>query len=491
VGTGRPSGPGCGRGGAAIGETTDAVVVGAGPNGLTAALALARAGRSVLVLEAADTVGGGVRTRELTEPGFLHDVCSAVYPLAVGSPYLRTLDLGRHGLRYVHPPAPLAHPLDGGTAAMLERSVSATADGLGPAGPAYRRLVEPLVRHADRLFGEILRPPLRPPRHPLVLGRFGVNGVLPATILHRRIPGDPAGGLLAGLAAHSMIPLSQPLTGAVGLMFAVSGHAYGWPIVEGGSQRLADALAAALRDAGGRIETGHRVRRLDDLPRSRTVLFDLAPPHVAAIAGDRLPRWYRSLLRRHRRGPGVFKLDLALSAPLPWTAPECARAATVHLGGTMADVAAAEAAVASGRHPERPFVLLAQPTLFDPSRAPSGKHVVWAYCHVPNGSDADMTTRIEAQIERFAPGARDLIIARSALGPAALEASNPNYLGGDIGGGIADALGMAARPLPRMDPYRTPNPALYLCSASTPPGAGVHGMCGYHAARSALRHALR
>jgi phytoene dehydrogenase-like protein len=491
VGTQRPPRPGRDRGGAAIGATTDAVVVGAGPNGLTAALALARTGRSVVVLEAADTVGGGVRTRELTEPGFRHDVCSAVYPLALASPYLRTLDLERHGLRYVHSSAPLAHPLDDGTAVMLERSVQATADGLGAAGRPYRRLVEPLVRDADALFGEILRPPLRPPRHPVVLGRFGINGALPATVLHRRLPGDRAGGLLAGLAAHSMIRLSQPLTGAVGLMFAVSGHAYGWPIVEGGSQRLADALAAALAAAGGRVETGRRVRRFDDIPRARAVLFDLAPPHVEAIAGDRLPSWYRSLLRRHRRGPGVFKLDLALSDPLPWTAPECAGAATVHLGGTMAEVAAAEAAVASGRHPERPFVLLAQPTLFDPSRAPAGKHVVWAYCHVPNGSEVDMTARIEAQIERFAPGARDLVIARSALGPAALEAWNANYLGGDIGGGIADALGLAARPLPRMDPYRTPNPALYLCSASTPPGAGVHGMCGYHAARSALRHALR
>jgi phytoene dehydrogenase-like protein len=452
---------------------------------------LARAGRSVLVIEAEDTAGGGVRTRELTEPGFRHDVCSAVYPLALASPYLRTAGLERHGLRYIHPAAPLAHPLDDGTAAMLERSVAATADGLGPARGAYRRIVEPLVGDADRLFAEILRPPLRPPRHPLVLGRFGLNGVLPATMLHRRLPGERAGGLLAGLAAHSMIRLSQPLTGAVGLMFAVSGHAYGWPIVEGGSQRLADALTGALADAGGHIETGRRVRRLADLPPSRAVLFDLAPPHVEAIAGERLPRWYRGVLRRHRRGPGVFKLDLALSAPLPWTAPECARAATVHLGGTMAEVAAAEAAVAAGRHPERPFVLLAQPTLFDPSRAPSGKHVVWAYCHVPNGSDVDMTARIEAQIERFAPGARDLVIARSALGPAALETSNANYLGGDIGGGIADPLGIAARPLPRMDPYRTPDPALFLCSASTPPGAGVHGMCGYHAARSALRHVLR
>jgi phytoene dehydrogenase-like protein len=445
----------------------------------------------VLVCEAADVVGGGVRTRELTERGFRHDVCSAVYPLALASPYLRTLDLERHGLRFLQPTAPLAHPLDDGTAVMLERSVAATADGLGPARRAYRRLVDPLVRNADNLFAEILRPPLRPPRHPVMLGRFGLNGLLPATLLHRRLPGDRAGGLLAGLGAHSMIRLSQSLTGAVALMFAVSGHAYGWPIVEGGSQRFADALAEAVREAGGSIETGRPIRRLEDLPPARAVLFDLAPPHVASIAGERLPRWYRGVLARHRRGPGVFKLDLALSAPLPWRAPECGRAATVHLGGTMAEVAAAEAAVAAGRQPERPFVLLAQPTLFDASRAPEGKHVAWAYCHVPNGSDVDMTARIEAQIERFAPGARDLVIARSALGPADLEASNANYLGGDIGGGIADALGLAARPLPRIDPYRTPNASLYLCSASTPPGAGVHGMCGYHAAQSALRHALR
>ncbi len=454
-------------------------------------MALARAGRSVLVLEAADEIGGGVRTLPLTEPGFLHDVCSAVYPLALASPYLRTLDLERHGLRYIQPPAPLAHPLDDGTAAMLERSITATADGLGPAGAAYRRIIGPLARDCEPLFAEILRPPVGLPRHPLVLGRFAASGLLPATVLHRRMPGDRAGGLLAGLAAHAMIPLSQPLTGAVALMFAVAGHAYGWPIVEGGSGRLADALADALRAAGGSIETGRRVERMRDLPPARAVLFDLPPPHVASIAGDRLPRWYTALLRRHRRGPGVFKLDLALAGPLPWTAPECRRAATVHLGGTMAEVAAAEADVAAGRHPDRPFVLLVQPTLFDPSRAPAGRHVAWAYCHVPNGSAVDMTARIAAQIERFAPGAGDLVIARSSLGPAALERSNANYLGGDIGGGIADLRGVAARPLPRMDPYRTPNPRLYLCSASTPPGAGVHGMCGYHAASSALRHALR
>ena len=469
----------------------DAVVVGSGPNGLTAAVALARAGRSVLVLEAAETIGGGVRTQELTEPGYRHDVCSAAFPLALASPYLRTLGLERHGLRFVHPPAPLAHPLDDGTAAMLERSVAATAEGLGAAGAAYRRIVDPLVRAAEPLFAEILRPPLHLPRHPLVLGRMAAAGLVPATLLGRRLPGDRAGGLVAGLAAHSMIELSRPPTGAVALMFATAGHAYGWPIVEGGAGRLAEALAGSLRAAGGEIETGRRIGRMADLPPARAILFDLSPPQVAAIAGDELPGWYRRLLRHHRRGPGVFKLDLALDGPLPWTAPECGRAATVHLGGTMAEVAAGEAAVRAGRHPARPFVLLAQPTLFDPSRAPAGKHVVWAYCHVPNGSTVDMTARIEAQIERFAPGAADLVRARAARAPADLEAANANYLGGDIGGGVADLAGMLARPLPGPDPYHTPNSRLYLCSASTPPGAGVHGMCGYHAARSALRRALR
>jgi phytoene dehydrogenase-like protein len=469
----------------------EAVVVGSGPNGLTAAVALARAGRSVLVVEAAATVGGGVRTEELTEPGYLHDVCSAAFPLAVASPYLRTLGLERYGLRFVHPPAPLAHPLDDGTAAMLERSLAATAEGLGPASAGYRRIVGPLVRNAEPLFREILRPPVRAPRHPLVLGRLAVSGLGPAKLLARRLPGDRAGGLIAGLAAHSMIELSKPLTGAVALMFAAAGHAYGWPIAEGGAGRLADALADALRAAGGTIETGRPVARLSDLPPARAVLFDLSPPQVAAVAGEALPGWYRRLLGRHRRGPGVFKLDLALDGPLPWTAPDCRRAATVHLGGTMAEVAAAEAAVRAGRHPDRPFVLLAQPSLFDPTRAPAGKHVVWAYCHVPNGSTVDMTARIERQIERFAPGAADLVRARAARAPADLEAENANYLGGDIGGGVADLRGMLARPLPIPDPYHTPNPRLYLCSASTPPGAGVHGMCGYHAARSALRRALR
>jgi phytoene dehydrogenase-like protein len=469
----------------------DAVVVGSGPNGLTAAVALARAGRSVLVLEAAETICGGVRTQELTEPGYRHDVCSAAFPLALASPYLRTLGLERYGLRFVHPPAPLAHPLDDGTAAMLERSVAATAEGLGAAGAAYRRIVDPLVRAAEPLFAEILRPPLHLPRHPLVLGRMAAAGLVPATLLGSRLSGDRAGGLVAGLAAHSMIELSRPPTGAVALMFATAGHAYGWPIVEGGSGRLAEALVGSLRAAGGEIETGRRIGCMADLPPAQAILFDLSPPQVAAIAGDELPGWYRRLLRHHRRGPGVFKLDLALDGPLPWTAPECGRAATVHLGGTMAEVAAGEAAVRAGRHPARPFVLLAQPTLFDPSRAPAGKHVVWAYCHVPNGSTVDMTARIEAQIERFAPGAADLVRARTARAPADLEAVNANYLGGDIGGGVADLAGMLARPLPRPDPYHTPNSRLYLCSASTPPGAGVHGMCGYHAARSALRRALR
>ena len=465
----------------------DAVVVGAGPNGLAAAIVLARAGRSVLVLEAADSVGGGMRTAELTLPGFRHDVCSAIHPGAVGSPFLRSLPLEEHGLEWIHSPAPLAHPFDDGTAVLLERSVATTADGLGEDGAAYRRLFEPLVGVADDL-ADLLLAPLRRPRHLRAAARLAANALLPATMVaRRRFAAERARALFGGLAAHSILPLSKPPSGAIGLALGLFGHAFGWPLPRGGSQAIADALASYLRSLGAEIRCGCRVESLAELRGARVVLLDVAPRQFLALAGDALPSLYRRRLAGYRYGPGVFKLDLALEGSIPWAAEECGRAATVHLGGALGEIAGAEAQVAGGGHPERPFVLLAQQSLFDATRAPSGKHTVWAYCHVPNGSTVDMADRVEAQIERFAPGFRDRILARHALGPAALERYNANYVGGDIAGGLQDLRQLFTRPVARLDPYSTPLPGVYLCSSSTPPGAGVHGMCGFHAARAALR----
>jgi phytoene dehydrogenase-like protein len=469
----------------------DAIVVGSGPNGLAAAIVLAKAGRSVLVLEAAGTAGGGMRTAELTLPGFSHDVCSAIHPLGLGSPFLSTLPLEEHGLEWVHPQAPLAHPFDDGTAAVLERSLEETADRLGADGAAYRSLMRPLVAGADDLLGEILGP-LRVPRHPAALARFGLAAVFPATSLaRRRFEGVRARALFAGLAAHSMLPLSRPPSAAFGLVLGLLGHHVGWPLPKGGSQSLANALVACLRSLGGELETGRRVDSLDELPPAGALLLDVTPRQLLELTGSRLPAAHRRRLQGFRYGPGVFKLDLALDGPLPWSVPECARAATVHLGGTLEEIAASEADVASGRVPERPYVLLAQQSLFDPTRAPAGKHTVWAYCHVPNGSQIDMTKRIEAQIERFAPGFGRLVVARHALGPADLERYNPNYVGGDINGGVQDFRQLFTRPMARLVPYETALPGVFLCSSSTPPGGGVHGMCGYWAARAALRYLQR
>lgn len=468
----------------------DAVVVGAGPNGLTAAVTLARAGRSVLVLEADGTPGGGCRSEELTLPGFVHDVCAAIHPLAVASPVLAGLPLVDHGLAWSHPEAPAAHPLPDGRAGVLERSLDATADGLGADGRAWRRLVGPLVRRWDELSSSILAPMLRPPRHPVVLASFGRRALWPAKALAgRAFDGDEARGLFAGLAAHAILDLGAPLTSSFGLTFAASGHAAGWPAVKGGSQRLTDALVSYLRSLGGELETGRRVASLGDLPRTGTVLFDLTPRQVASIAGDRLDRRAGRRLRRFRYGPGSFKIDYALDGPVPWKAEECGRAGSVHVGGTLEEVAAAEREVAQGRHPERPFVLTSQPTRFDPTRAPAGRHTFWAYCHVPHGSTVDMTRAIEDQLERFAPGFRDRVLGRHTMSPADLERHNANNVGGDVAGGSHGGLQLVARPRLALDPYRLPIEGLdaYLCSASTPPGAGVHGMCGWWAARSALR----
>ena len=465
----------------------DAIVVGAGPNGLAAAIAIAQTGRSVLVVEGQDTVGGGARSAALTLPGFLHDVCSAVHPLAVGSPFFSTLPLSSHGLDWVQPPAPLAHPLDDGTAVMMERSVEATADGLGPDAAAYRGLFGPLVRDWPKLTDDLLGP-LRLPRHPLVTARFGLTGLRSAlSVAQSRFGGERARALFAGLAAHSILPLERPVSAAFGLVLGASGHAVGWPMPRGGAQRIADALASHLTSLGGQIETGRPVERLEDLPAAAVTLLDMTPKQVIKVAGQRLPGFFRRRLEAYRYGPGVFKMDWALSGPVPWRASECARAGTVHLGGTMAEVAHAEREVWRGSHPDRPFVLFSQPSLFDPSRAPGGQHTAWAYCHVPNGSDFDMTDRIEAQVERFAPGFRERILQRSARPPAAMEEYNPNYIGGDINGGVQDIGQLFSRPARMFSPYSIPSTNLFICSSSTPPGGGVHGMCGYFAARAALR----
>jgi phytoene dehydrogenase-like protein len=467
--------------------TYDAVVVGSGPNGLAAAITLARAGCSVLVYEAKETIGGGVRSAPLTLPGFVHDVCSAIHPLGVASPFFRTLPLAEHGLEWVHPPVALAHPFDNGTAALLERSVEVTGATLAEDAAAYQRLMAPLVATWEQLADAVLGP-LRLPSHPLTLLRFGWHARRSACSLAEGwFTGNRAKTFFGGLAAHSFMPLERPLTAAFGLLLGILGHFVGWPFPRGGAQQISTALAAYLRVLGGEVVTNAPVRCIDELPAARAVLLDVTPRQALRLAGHRLPAGYRRQLERYRYGPAAFKLDWALDGPIPWIAPGCARAGTVHLGGTLAEIAASERAAWSGEQTEKPYVLVAQQSLFDPSRAPAGKHTVWAYCHVPNGSTFDMTERIERQIERFAPGFRDCILARHVMPPAALTDYNPNYIGGDINGGVQDMWQLFTRPALRLVPYATPVRGLYLCSSSTPPGGGVHGMCGYFAACAALR----
>jgi len=469
----------------------DAVVIGAGPNGLAAAITLAQAGRSVTVIEAANTIGGGARTAELTLPGFRHDVCSAIQPLGLASPFFRAIPLHEHGLRWIHPPAALAHPLDDGTAVLISQDLRATAEQLGQDSKAYVSLFGPLVENWQALLAEILGP-FRLPRRPFLMARFGRLAVRSARgLATARFRGPRARALFAGLGAHSMLPLESAVSAAAGLMLGTLAHAVGWPMAAGGSQQIADALAGLLKSLGGQIETGRTITAFDELPSARAVLFNTSPKQLVQIAGEQLPESYRRRLGRFRYGPGVFKLDWALDGPVPWTAESCRQAATVHLGGPLEEIVESEAAVGRGEHPERPFILFAQQSLFDPSRAPQGKHTAWGYCHVPNGSTVDMSDRIEAQIERFAPGFRNRILARHSRNSVEMEQYNSNYVGGDINAGIQDLRQIWTRPVIRFSPYATPVAGLYLCSSSTPPGGGVHGMCGYHAARAVLRRSLK
>ncbi len=468
----------------------DAVIVGSGPNGLAAAITIAQAGRSVLLLEAKDTIGGGTRTEELTLPGFRHDVCSAIHPLALASPFFRSLDLGAHGLEWIQPTVPLAHPLDDGFAVLLERSLQTTAEGLGPDKASYRRLIGPFVRDWDKLVPELLKP-LGIPRNPFPLLRFGPYAMRSAAGLARSwFKGGKAQALFAGNSAHAIFPLQHPSSAGFGLMLSMSAHAVGWPIARGGSQAIADALASYLVSLGGTIKIGAPVSSMTDLPKARAFLFDVTPKQLALIAGSSFSSDYLERLQKHPYGSGVFKVDWALDGPIPWRDPRCSQAGTLHLGGTLDEIAAAELDVWRGVLPERPLVLLSQPSLFDSTRAPKGFHTAWGYCHVPNGCTVDMTRRIEDQVERFAPGFRSRVLARHTMSPTELEVYNANYVGGDITGGVQSFWQLFVRPLGQWGAYPTPAKGLYICSSSMPPGGGVHGMCGHLAAKLALKDVL-
>ena len=464
-----------------------AVVIGSGPNGLAAAIALAQAGLQVDVYEAEGVPGGGARSLPLTLPGFLHDFGSAVHPMAVASPFLSTLPLKDHGLEWIQPPAPVAHPLDDGTAVMLERDLDEAEKALGEDGKQWRRLFGPFATKWAELAPEVLRPVSLFPRHPFLLARLGLLGFPSANaIAHFWFRNARTKALFAGLAGHSILSLEEPLTAAFGIMFAATAHAVGWPIPRGGAQSISNALCGYLASLGGKVHLSTRVEDLASLGKFDVALCDVTPRQLVQIAGDRLSPSYKHRLEQYRYGPGVFKVDYALSSPIPWKAPECRRSATVHIGGTLEEIVVSEDAMRHGRCAERPFVLLAQPTLFDPTRAPQGRQVAWAYCHVPNGSTFDMLPRLEAQIERFAPGFRDCILERSVLSPAQLESMDANLIGGDIGGGLMTLSQFLFRPTMRY--YATSAPDIFICSSSTPPGGGVHGMCGYNAAKLALKH---
>ena len=464
----------------------DAVVVGSGPNGLAAAITLQRNGKSVLLIESRSRIGGGLRSAELTLPGFTHDICSAIHPMAVASPFFQTLPLADYGLQYIYPPLSVAHPFDNGHAAILERSLEGTAARLGVDGRTWLDLFRPLVEQWPGLAPDLLGP-LRFPASPMDLAAFGWKALSSASRFSRRFSTPEAKGLWAGMAAHSILPLSHLSSSAIGLVLSTVGHVYGWPLVRGGSIQLADALAAHFQALGGKIETNFHVNSLSQLPSASAILFDVTPRQLLTIAGHRFSSLYRWQLERYRYGMGVFKVDWALDAPIPFTNPDCRRAGTVHLGGTLEEIMYGEDQTWKGRIANKPFVLLAQQSLFDRSRAPEGKHTAWAYCHVPNGSNDDHTVIIEKQVERFAPGFRERILGRHVMGPAEMEAYNPNYIGGDINGGAIDIRQLFTRPALRASPYRTSATGIYLCSSSTPPGGGVHGMCGYHSALTVLK----
>jgi len=468
--------------------TYDAIIVGSGPNGLAAAITLAESGQKVLVLEAKDTIGGGTRTAEITLPGFHHDICSAIHPLGVASPFFRNLPLTDYGLEWIYPPAALAHPLDDGRAAILTLSLEESSDSMGLDGRAYQRLMAPLVDSWQEILGDILGPLPLPPRHPFSLTRFGLQAIRSARgLAESRFRDDTAQALFAGLAGHGMLPLEEATTASIALVLGMLAHAVGWPIPKGGSQAITSAMAAYLGSMGGEIITDNEVTSLNDLPGTKAVLLDVTPQQILKICGERLPARYRQQLSAYRYGPGVCKVDYALSGPIPWSAADCAQAGTVHLGGSLEEISVSERAVWHGEHPDKPLVLLAQQSLFDDSRAPEGQHTAWAYCHVPHGSAMDVSNQITAQIERFAPGFRDLILTKHVYTATEMQSYNPNYIGGDINGGVQDWRQLFTRPVARWSPYTTPVQGLYICSSSTPPGGGVHGMCGYHSARAVIR----
>ncbi len=463
----------------------DAIVVGSGPNGLAAAITMQQEGLSVLLIEGKQEIGGGLRSAELTLPGFVHDVCSAVHPLAVGSPFFNTLPLADHGLIYAYPDIAAAHPFDDGTAAVLNGSVTETAALLGVDEQAYLKLLSPLVKDWPDIAADVLGP-LHFPKHPMAMAKFGLNALTSSTFLARRFKTDKTRGLWAGMAAHSIQPLTNLSTSAIGLVLMAAAHLKGWPVPVGGSKEIANALASYFLSLGGRIETGRYITSLDELPAAKTVLFDVTPKQLMEIAGHKFSALYKWQLNRYRYGMGVFKVDWALDGPIPFTAPEARKAGTVHLGNTLEEIVLSEQLIWEGKHADKPFVLLAQQSLFDDTRAPDGKHTAWAYCHVPNSSLKDMTSVIENQVERFAPGFRDLILAKHTMNTAEIQAHNPNYIGGDINGGVIDLGQLFTRPALRSSPYRTSAKGLYICSSSTPPGGGVHGMCGHNAAKRAL-----
>lgn len=468
----------------------DAIVVGSGPNGLSAAITLQLAGLSVLLVEGKDTIGGGTRCAEFTLPGFIHDVCSAIHPSAVSSPFFKTLPLEQHGLKFIYPTIAAAHPFDDGTAATLHTSLEQTAEGLGEDKLSYLNLMQPLLKDWQQTSADVIAP-LHFPKLPVAMARFGFKALTSATHLAKRFHSKEARGLWGGMAAHSIQPLSNVTTSAIALVLMLTAHSEGWPMAQGGSAAIPNALASYFVSLGGKIETNFYVRSLSQLPSAHVVLFDVTPKQLLEIAAHKFSSLYKWQLQRYRYGMGVFKIDWALDAPIPFIAPGCKQAGTVHLGNTLEEIVASEQLTSEGKHPEKPFVLLAQQSLFDASRAPAGKDTAWAYCHVPNGSTVDMTERIEKQVERFAPGFRDIILARHVMNTSQIEAYNPNYIGGDIIGGMINVTQLFTRPALRLSPYRTSAKGIYICSSSAPPGGGVHGLCGYYAARRALKDVFK